>query len=113
MECSKENRTGELGKPLYSIIYDFENLSYANAVSVKTPLKPGVLGRKRHELDFPNLDGYLPHPQTPSYNLPLRRTEMAVVGKGIGPLPCLSPKQSRTSPPLRRSQPPQTGLRRC
>ncbi|GBN75154.1 Retinal-binding protein [Araneus ventricosus] len=39
MEQDKERvikQGRNLGKPLYSAIYDFENLSYANAVSVKT-----------------------------------------------------------------------------
>ncbi|GBN09491.1 hypothetical protein AVEN_62652-1 [Araneus ventricosus] len=31
-------------------------------VLLTAPLKPGVLGRKRHELDSPNLEGHLPHP---------------------------------------------------
>ncbi|GBN11299.1 hypothetical protein AVEN_151131-1, partial [Araneus ventricosus] len=40
------------------------------------PLKPGVFGRKRHELDSPNLGGHLPHHSIFCHNLPLRLTEM-------------------------------------
>ncbi|GBL75997.1 hypothetical protein AVEN_234312-1 [Araneus ventricosus] len=77
------------------------------------PLKPGVFGRKRHELDSPNLGGHLPHHPTSCYNLPLRRSEMAVVGKGNWTYSAYLLSDVRTSSPLKRSQPPQTGLHRC
>ncbi|GBN29315.1 hypothetical protein AVEN_167141-1, partial [Araneus ventricosus] len=38
------------------------------------PLKPGDFGRKRHELDSPNLGGHLP--LTSCYNLPVRCSGM-------------------------------------
>ncbi|GBM17634.1 hypothetical protein AVEN_200881-1 [Araneus ventricosus] len=41
------------------------------------PLKPGVLGRKRHELDSPNLGGHLPHHPTFCYYHPVKHTEMS------------------------------------
>ncbi|GBL98380.1 hypothetical protein AVEN_187719-1 [Araneus ventricosus] len=40
------------------------------------PLKPEPFGRKRHELDSPNLGCHLQHHSTSFYNLPLRRPEM-------------------------------------
>ncbi|GBO14514.1 hypothetical protein AVEN_88529-1 [Araneus ventricosus] len=70
------------------------------------PLKPGPFGRKRHELDSPNLGGHLPPHLTPSYKLPLRHTEMGCGLQGL--LDTLT--AVRTSPPLKRSQLPQTGL---
>ncbi|GBM78520.1 hypothetical protein AVEN_260447-1 [Araneus ventricosus] len=33
---------------------------------LQAPLKPGVFGRKRHELDSPNMGGYLPHHPAPA-----------------------------------------------
>ncbi|GBM63001.1 hypothetical protein AVEN_12280-1 [Araneus ventricosus] len=68
----------------YTNIYNEKKICYYKVKVVpyrQTPLKQRVLGRKRHELDSPNLGGYLPHHPAPSYNLPLRHTEMAVVGK--------------------------------
>ncbi|GBN65432.1 hypothetical protein AVEN_82596-1, partial [Araneus ventricosus] len=73
---------------------------------------PGVFGRKRHELDSPNLGGHLPRSLTPCYNLPLRRREMGVVCKDNWiPYPLIS--EAISEPPLKRKQPPQTGLCRC
>ncbi|GBN05697.1 hypothetical protein AVEN_95472-1, partial [Araneus ventricosus] len=46
------------------------------------PLKPGLFGRIQHELDSPNLGGYLPHQPTSCCNLPFRRTEMGCGGQG-------------------------------
>ncbi|GBO29875.1 hypothetical protein AVEN_56735-1, partial [Araneus ventricosus] len=78
------------------------------------PLKPGLFGRKRHELDSPNLGGHLPRHPTPWYNLSLRCTEMGCGAQGeLDPLSRLSPKRSEDSPPLKRGQPPQTSLLRC
>ncbi|GBO17609.1 hypothetical protein AVEN_171694-1, partial [Araneus ventricosus] len=34
------------------------------------PLNPGPFGRKRHELDPPNLGGYLPHHPIPAKTVP-------------------------------------------
>ncbi|GBM42288.1 hypothetical protein AVEN_56455-1, partial [Araneus ventricosus] len=44
------------------------------------PLKPRAFGRKRHELDYPNLGDHLPPHLIPCYNLPLRCTE---IGSGL------------------------------
>ncbi|GBL85543.1 hypothetical protein AVEN_143042-1, partial [Araneus ventricosus] len=78
------------------------------------PLKPGVFGRKRHELDFSYLGGHLSHHPTPFYNLPLRRTKWAVVGKdNQTPYRAYLLSDLITSSPLKRSHPPQIGLRRC
>ncbi|GBM64756.1 hypothetical protein AVEN_263283-1 [Araneus ventricosus] len=70
---------------------------------ISSPL--GVFGRKRYELDSPNLGGHFQNHPTPCNNLPLRRREMG----------CSAYLKSdlRTSRPLKRSQPPQTGLRSC
>ncbi|GBM20152.1 hypothetical protein AVEN_274042-1, partial [Araneus ventricosus] len=78
------------------------------------PLKPGASGRKRHELDSPNLGGHLPHHHTSCYNHPLRCREMSVVGKDNQTLYlAYLLSDLRTSPPLKRRQPPQTSLSRC
>ncbi|GBM53018.1 hypothetical protein AVEN_265975-1 [Araneus ventricosus] len=71
------------------------NLESRGDFFLLTPLKPGLFGRKRHELDSPNLGGhFLLH--SPFYNLPLRRTEMCCGGQGqLDPLPRSSPKRSR------------------
>ncbi|GBN64587.1 hypothetical protein AVEN_189781-1 [Araneus ventricosus] len=70
----------------------------------RSPLKPGVFGRKRHELDSPNLGGHLPRHSTLYYNLLLRRTEMGCGWQGqLYLLPHLSPKrpQNFTSPQMK------------
>ncbi|GBM43778.1 hypothetical protein AVEN_109630-1 [Araneus ventricosus] len=57
------------------------------------PLKPRIFGRKRHELDSPNLDGHLPHHPSPCYNLPLK---LSCGWQGsLDPLLRLSPKRSQ------------------
>ncbi|GBM42085.1 hypothetical protein AVEN_158246-1 [Araneus ventricosus] len=67
------------------------------------PLKPGLFGRKRHELDSPNLGGHLP-------DHTLLKPSLKAHGNGL----CLAKiSDLRTSSPLKRSQPSQTSLRRC
>ncbi|GBN72327.1 hypothetical protein AVEN_207289-1 [Araneus ventricosus] len=64
------------------------------------PLKPR-LGRKRHELDSPSLDGHLPYHPTPTITFPSDARKWNVVGKdNWEPLPSLSNKRSQdlTSP---------------
>ncbi|GBN31360.1 hypothetical protein AVEN_98839-1 [Araneus ventricosus] len=78
---------------------------------ILAPLKPGVIGRKRHELDSLNLGGHLSHHPTLSYNLPLRRRGMGNDDWTSYRTYLLS--DLSTSPPLTRSQPPQTGFCRC
>ncbi|GBN35586.1 hypothetical protein AVEN_183899-1 [Araneus ventricosus] len=59
------------------------------------PLKPGTFGRKRHELESPNLGGHLP-PSTPAITFPSGARKWDAVCKGIWiPLPQLSPKRSQ------------------
>ncbi|GBN67546.1 hypothetical protein AVEN_82697-1, partial [Araneus ventricosus] len=80
------------------------------------PLKPGVLERKRHELDSPN--GVLVVPGwsftlPPATIFPEGAGKWAVVGKdNLTPYLVYIQSDLRTSPPLKRSQMPQTGLRR-
>ncbi|GBM46389.1 hypothetical protein AVEN_73866-1 [Araneus ventricosus] len=70
------------------------------------PLKPEVLGRKRYELDSTNMGGHSP---PPSITFPLRRTEWVEVCKdNWTPYRVYLLSDLRTSPPLKRSQPPQT-----
>ncbi|GBM10083.1 hypothetical protein AVEN_92911-1 [Araneus ventricosus] len=75
------------------------------------PLKPKVLGRKRVESDSPNPSGHLSTAPQSAINFPSDARKWAVVGKDNWTGYLLS--DHRTSPPLKRSQPPQTGLRRC
>ncbi|GBM99228.1 hypothetical protein AVEN_182334-1 [Araneus ventricosus] len=68
----------ELFFPRESRVCRYERKKVHSDISGLTlaPLKPGVFGRKRHELDLPNLGGHLPHNLILFYNFPLRRTEM-------------------------------------
>ncbi|GBO08299.1 hypothetical protein AVEN_171613-1 [Araneus ventricosus] len=80
-----------------------------------TPLKPGLFGRKRHEVGSPKMGGHFFHPN-PFYNLPLKRKEMGCGSQGyLDPLPRLSPKRSQnlTSPQKKpnASDPPSSLLR--
>ncbi|GBM07584.1 hypothetical protein AVEN_230022-1 [Araneus ventricosus] len=59
-----------------------------------SPLKPVLSGRKRHELDSPNLGGHLPPPPAITFSEGARK--WAVVDKdNWTSLPRLSPKQSQ------------------
>ncbi|GBO21015.1 hypothetical protein AVEN_110004-1 [Araneus ventricosus] len=78
------------------------------------PLKPGLFWRIRHELDSPNFGGHLPHQPTPAVAFPYGALKWAVVGKdNWTPFRAYLLRDLRTSSALRRSEPPQTGLRRC
>ncbi|GBN49556.1 hypothetical protein AVEN_108844-1 [Araneus ventricosus] len=55
----------------------FEMGTYSEA-----PLKQGVLGRERQELDSPTLGGHLHHHYILCYNLPEKRMEMGCVWQG-------------------------------
>ncbi|GBO44079.1 hypothetical protein AVEN_38337-1 [Araneus ventricosus] len=80
----------------------------------ENPFKPGLFGRRRHELDSPNLGGQLHYHSIPCYNLLLRRTEMGWLARMIGaPYRAYLRSDLRISPPLTRRQPPQTSFRRC
>ncbi|GBN00778.1 hypothetical protein AVEN_168995-1 [Araneus ventricosus] len=77
---------------LSNLFYRHETLS---SRIVSAPLKSGLFGRMRHELNSPNLGGHLPHPY-PLYSLPLKRTEMGCDGQEqLDRRPCLSPKRCR------------------
>ncbi|GBO11698.1 hypothetical protein AVEN_97398-1, partial [Araneus ventricosus] len=78
------------------------------------PLKPGDFGRKRHDLDSPNLGDHLPHHPIPCYNLLKGAGKWPVVGKENW-IPYRADLLSdlRTSCPLKRSKPSQTGLCCC
>ncbi|GBN89883.1 hypothetical protein AVEN_135849-1, partial [Araneus ventricosus] len=66
------------------------------------PLKPGLFGRMRHELDSSNMGGHFPH--HPSYNLLFKLTEL---GKDEWtPYPADHLNDFRTLPPLQRSETP-------
>ncbi|GBL62968.1 hypothetical protein AVEN_73232-1, partial [Araneus ventricosus] len=45
-------------------------------------LKPGLLRRKQHEFNSPNLGGHLPHKPIPCFKLPLRSPEMGCGWQG-------------------------------
>ncbi|GBN60928.1 hypothetical protein AVEN_142739-1 [Araneus ventricosus] len=80
---------------------------------LQAPLKPDLLGRIRHELNSPNLGGHLPHHPTPAVAYIMALGNELWWARIIGP-----PHRAyilsdlRNSPPLKRSQPPQTDLRR-
>ncbi|GBO14260.1 hypothetical protein AVEN_135367-1 [Araneus ventricosus] len=75
------------------------------------PLKPGVFVRKQFELDSPNLGGHLTHHPTHCYNLPLSVRKWVVVGEQtLTPYRAYLLSDLRTSPPLKRRQPPQTAF---
>ncbi|GBM53399.1 hypothetical protein AVEN_103787-1 [Araneus ventricosus] len=79
--------------------YIFRIKQIKDEPSSTAPLKPELFGRKRHEMDSPNLGGHFPH--TPCYNFRQGTRKWAAVGKGNWiPLPRLSPKRSQnlTSP---------------
>ncbi|GBM64417.1 hypothetical protein AVEN_78799-1 [Araneus ventricosus] len=83
-------------------------------VDVEVSFKPGLFGKKRHELDSPNLDGHFPHNSTLVINFPCGVRKWTVVGKDNWTLyRAYLLSDVRTSHPLKRRQPPQTGLRRC
>ncbi|GBM55875.1 hypothetical protein AVEN_2572-1 [Araneus ventricosus] len=78
------------------------------------PLKPRSFGKKRHELDSPTLDGLLPHHPSPAITFLQSARKWAVVGKdNWTTYRAYLLSDLRTSPPLKRSQPPQIDLLRC
>ncbi|GBO44728.1 hypothetical protein AVEN_2093-1 [Araneus ventricosus] len=77
-------------------------------------LNPEGFGRKRHELDTPNLGGHSHHHPAPAITFPSGARKWAVVDKNNWfHLPHLSPKRSQNVTSPQRNQPPQTGLSRC
>ncbi|GBL65274.1 hypothetical protein AVEN_157428-1, partial [Araneus ventricosus] len=75
------------------------------------PRKPGLFGRKRHELESPNLGSHFPHHPNLYYKMDGNGLWLAKIIGSLYRAYLLS--DLRTSPHLKRSQPPQTGLRRC
>ncbi|GBN67032.1 hypothetical protein AVEN_162575-1, partial [Araneus ventricosus] len=79
--CSDHRRiecVDRLGSPLacehlWNLSLEFYPLCELETFFPLPPLKPRLLGRKRHELDSPNLGNHFPQPFC---NIPLRRTEM-------------------------------------
>ncbi|GBM04224.1 hypothetical protein AVEN_41037-1 [Araneus ventricosus] len=79
-----------------------------------SPLKPDLFGRIRNELDSPNVVGHLPSTPSPAITFPQGARKWAVVGKdNWKPYRAYLLSDLRTLPPLRRNQPPQTGLCHC
>ncbi|GBM90868.1 hypothetical protein AVEN_128319-1 [Araneus ventricosus] len=96
-------------KKLYALIGDSIDEAY-----IQAPLKLGVSGRKQHELDSPTLGGHLPHHLTLCYSFPEDTRKWTAVGEdNWASYHAYLLRGLRTSPPLKRRQPPQTGLRRC
>ncbi|GBO34163.1 hypothetical protein AVEN_20986-1 [Araneus ventricosus] len=73
-------RKSSYGETLTRVILAL-NMFNPEATFFRVPLKPGLFGRKRYELDSPNLDGHLPHHPNPCYSLHLGARKWAVVGK--------------------------------
>ncbi|GBN66433.1 hypothetical protein AVEN_39274-1, partial [Araneus ventricosus] len=80
------------------------------------PLKPGPFGRKRHQLNSPNLRGHLHHNPNHAITFPYGARKWAAVSEDNWIPSTAYPhllSDLRTSPPLKRSQPPQTSHLRC
>ncbi|GBN50989.1 hypothetical protein AVEN_264740-1 [Araneus ventricosus] len=60
----------------------------------RSPLKQDLFGRKRHELDSPNLGGPLPHDPTPNLIGP----PIALISEAISEPPLPSEEASRLRP---------------
>ncbi|GBO26572.1 hypothetical protein AVEN_79981-1, partial [Araneus ventricosus] len=76
------------------------------------PLKPGTFGRKRHEFSSPNLGGHLrPHPLLQPC-LKAHGNELRFARIIEPPFRAHLLSDLRNSPPLKSSEPPQTGLLR-
>ncbi|GBM03724.1 hypothetical protein AVEN_180745-1 [Araneus ventricosus] len=77
---------------------------------LQAPLKPGYFGRLRNELDSSNLGGHLPPTSPPAFKA--QRNELCLARIIGAPTAHYLLSDLRNSPPLKRSQPSQTGLRR-